>query len=175
MQLKIILPFVIVFSVVLTLYLVYIRSQSVIMSSVEDSQTILVKDRMNALQCILEHLHSPAKLDAIQQIFASYASEPDFVLLLLTDDTGKIIASTRYQDVGQYWKNPLFWPVADILVEKSILVQLSEHKKYLEAYSSVCHADPVGLRKQICGVLYYRQDLQYHKKIALVDLRRMFF
>ena len=172
-SLKLIIPCAMLFSMLLTFFFAYMDSRRVILSRVEKNQIILVKDHMNALQGILENRHTTVAPGAIQQTLSFYGAAADLDSLLLADHTGTIIASTRYQDIGRSWKNPVAEPFA--LTKQSIEVQLSQDRKWLDAYVSICTTRAGSLRKQRCGMLYYRKNLQYHKDIALADLYHMFF
>ncbi|MCI5144008.1 MAG: PAS domain S-box protein [Candidatus Electrothrix sp. AR3] len=172
-QLKVFIPCAMVSSVLLTIFFAFIGSRGVILDRVERTQRIAVRDRMNTLQGIVEHLQETSELDIIRQTISLYGAAPDHNILQLSDHQGKIIASTKYQTIGQYWLDQPVSSTVDSLENTSILVQLSEDKKWLISYASICHAKGQKLRSMICGILYYRQDLQYHKIIALTDLRLM--
>ncbi|MCI5144007.1 MAG: hypothetical protein D3923_00430 [Candidatus Electrothrix sp. AR3] len=174
-SLRILIPGAMIFLVLLTFFFACIGSRRLILHRVEETQIILVKDRLNALQGILENRHTAAKPEeGMQQALSLYGAAPDLETLLLTDYTGKIIASTRYQDVGLQWHNSLPRSVTDILKKKIISVQISKDREWLDAYAAICQAGTLTLRQQMCGVLYYRQNLQYHKNIALGDMYSYF-
>lgn len=96
---------------------------------------------------------------------------------MLTDQAGKIISSTQYQDIGLPWQETdsaeQQLPALS-LKRQSLLIKVSDDRQWLDAYASVCWpGEQQGLREQTCGILYYRQALQYHKKIALGDTYRL--
>lgn len=148
------------------------------MDRVESTQHILIRERIGTLQGILENIAAKEK-DLITQTLSLYGAAPDHGILMLTDQDGKVVSSTQYQDIGFSWQETAFAEQqipALVLREQSVLVRVSDDRQWQDAYASICRAGTrrtQGLREQICGVLYYRQNLQYHKNIALGDIYRV--
>jgi PAS domain S-box-containing protein len=175
LQLKTLIPCAMVLSVLLTIYVSFVGSQKVILARVERIQKIEIRSRMNALQGILEHLQPIIEKDIIQQTISLYAASQDHDRMQLISPSGKIIASTELQDIGRSWNNPLASSIMDMLENESLSVHLSKDRRWLESYTPICRAEGQKLRHRICGVLYCRKNLEYHKKIALGDLHQIIF
>ncbi len=177
MRLKFLVPCTMVFCVLMMILFSFIGSRSVILARVETTQHVLVRERIGVLQGILENIEGK-KRNLITRTISLYGAAPDHGILMLTDQEGNIVSSTQYQDIGFLWQETAFAEQqisALSLKEQSVLVKVSDDRQWLDAYASICRTgvEQGGLREQVCGVLYYRQNLQYHKNIALGDVYRV--
>ncbi|WPD23722.1 MAG: diguanylate cyclase [Candidatus Electrothrix scaldis] len=176
MQLRFLVPCTMFFCVLMTIFFSFLGSRSIILSRVENTQNVLVRERIGTLQGILEHIAVKEK-KLIAEILSLYGAAPDHDILMLTDQDGKVISSTHYEDIGLPWQETEFADrqvSAFSLREQSVLVNMSDDREKQDAYASICwKSEQRDLRNQICGVLYYRQNLGYHKDIALSDIYRL--
>ncbi|MDH4318540.1 MAG: diguanylate cyclase, partial [Desulfobulbaceae bacterium] len=111
---------------------------------------------------------------------ALYGASPDHDTLMVSDHNGRIIASSSYRDIGKPWRessaqNKINQGIINqIIQEQRIEIRLSEDKKWIEGYASICREkSPETLRDKLCGFLYYRQNLSYHEKRAFAEMRNM--
>jgi diguanylate cyclase (GGDEF)-like protein/PAS domain S-box-containing protein len=136
-----------------------------------------MRERINHLQTTAEQLLRLGMRSNLQQLVASIAAEPDLLYLVITDESGTIIASNRYAQVGERWRAAglaLSVPhIAAVQATKSIRLYNDPGERFIEGYASVCgETNPLVLRPSACGFLAYRVDLQYHYQVTDRSLQK---
>lgn len=178
--LRILLPTLICIFALLSCILSYFASSAVITTSIERDQLHLVRNQLNSWQALFESMLKLNQYEVIRQNVALYGGSPDHDTLLVADHTGRIIASSSYRDIGEPWRESGVRTklkqkiINQIIHEQRIEVRLSGDGKWIEGYASICRVkSPEVLREKLCGFLYYRQNLSYHKKRAFAEMRNM--
>lgn len=123
-----------------------------------------VRNQLNRAQNIIELLHKDATLLQIRTLVASFGADAGHELMVLTDNTGMVLASTSVKLLNKTAALPENAP--DIAAIKSITasggveVFLSEEGHKVNGYAAVCGLSTSDhLRLNNCGVMYLRNDI----------------
>ncbi|MDT8447711.1 MAG: response regulator [bacterium] len=151
---------------------------------VETNASVALTKLMTRLQITLEHAYSRGDHTLVQREVSGLASELDFKYILLFDDKGQILASSRIAHIGHSFitkleslseqeRKMVFSHLSEVRRTQAGHVYLGELKQYLVGiYPIILGNQPQKLREPIRGFLLIFQDLKSQKDEALQAVYR---
>ncbi len=154
--------------------LIYLVDRARLAQSVEKRVIREAKDRLSGIQGTLELLLELKQRDGVSRQLTAFSALPDNRTLLVTDPQGVIIASNQLTDRGTMLSEAhpevSSSMVSHVIDGRYLETHISADGNWLDAYASVCTRSKSALRRDNCGLLYHRIDLDYHQRIALQPL-----
>lgn len=156
----------------------FLLSRHFVLQNMEGSLMQEMRTRLNTTQGTAQRFLQLQHLEGIKKVVSAYGSDPDLEVVLIADAEGRILASTRYRDVGQLWSESSY-AFAEDKVERVTRTRISDvsvdrKKDTVSGYISICnaHAASGSLRNPRCGFLVHRASLGFHRNEALASLYR---
>ena len=177
LPLRVILPVVIALFAVIAGSVAYLHSKTLLDDKIKAQALFETRQQLSLAQGVLETFLRAGDLEAAQRLIASFGSDGSTQVALLTGNTGEIIASTRFSDVGLtpagrgYRINPDI--VARTEQTRALETLLQPEADRILGIDSIC--GPVngqGLRPDACGYLYVDKRLSYFAERSGVVLGR---
>ena len=126
-----------------------------------------IKARLNFIQGSVLQFLKTGNIDGINQLVASLYSENDLISFIITSESGEIIISNRYAQLGLHWNQLAeqinLQYVSESIKQNATNIYLSDDSRLLDGYSSLCQKQVLGkIHNDTCGFIFYRINMQYH-------------
>lgn len=171
---KYLLPLILLLFSLTATVLIYYVDRVQLIQTVEIRVHKEAEDRLTGIQGTMELLLELKELDGVARQLAAFSALPDNRTLLISGPGGKVLASNRQADRGRSLTET--HPEVSAAISERVInnrrieTALGSDSRWLDAYASVCTRSESGLRRDNCGLLYHRIDLDYHQRIALQPL-----
>lgn len=167
LKLRVLLPLLIGLLSLVATTTSYFASKQAVHSATKQSVIGHLQSNLTRAQGVLETIVNTQQISAINTIIASYGAQPDMLLTVVTNQKGKIIASTAHQYLFKQWSEPQIGIepsiINKILNERTISIEIAEQEQFINGYVSICPRKKNSIyRSQDCSFLLQRVDLNYH-------------
>ncbi|MEO5341823.1 MAG: diguanylate cyclase [Gammaproteobacteria bacterium SHHR-1] len=135
-----------------------------------------MRNRINQAQGSIERFLKIDYADGMRQLMASFGSELDLVVSLVTEPEGQVVAATQHRLLQQQL-DQIDYPIdpniaQQVIANRASQVVLSKDGRWVQGYASICAQDSHrSLRATRCGLLYHQADLEYHLDSASARVR----
>ncbi|MGI9227253.1 MAG: PAS domain S-box protein, partial [Gammaproteobacteria bacterium] len=176
-SLRYLVPLVIILAAILVIGFQYFATKPVLLKTIENDAKEDARSLLNRIQGPIETLLRYDNLDAAKSVIASFGAEQGLESLFLVNAQGKIIAATKLTLLNKQWGELSKYQdsdlVAYVLDTRGTKTKLSVNKQRIFGYSSICAGQDVQIiRPKDCGYLYYRQNINNKKVVALNRLNK---
>ena len=171
LKLRVLLPLLIGLLSLVATTTSYFASKQAVHSATKQSVIGNLQSNLTRAQGVLETIVNTQQISAINTIIASYGAQPDMLLTVVTNQKGKIIASTAHQYLFKQWQDPQIGIdpsiINKILNERTISIEVSESEEFINGYVSICPREKNSIyRSENCSFLLQRVSLDYHLQRA---------
>ncbi|MBF0256658.1 MAG: PAS domain S-box protein, partial [Gammaproteobacteria bacterium] len=175
-SLRFLIPTSAALSVLLVVVLSYHSTSSLLHEEVSQQVQRDMRNRLNQVQGSIERFLKIDYRDGVRQQVASFGSELDLAVALVTRADGRVLAATRLELVDKPLTEldfPLDRQLAErVIANRTSVVATSADGRWVQGYASICGQESSrSLRATRCGLLYHQVDLQHHLKAANASVR----
>ncbi len=180
-KLKYLLPLLIlVFAVVVNL-ISYVNSRTLVIAEEEKRLVSDIHNDLAQAQRTIERFLQLDDLDGVRRTVSAFAERSEVNLMLLADENGVVLASTRYAQVGKPVKSLQISLDQEIIeqinLSRSTQVRLMPETTDVFGYSSLCGKTVGVLRSNQCGYLFLEANIRLpiEREIFLLWRQAEFF
>lgn len=154
----------------------YMTVKKTIEHDIDESVASDMQRNLGRMQGVIERFYSLNHPEGINLLVSGYSADRDLIELLYADSEGKIVASTTWSNIGEYWRS-LALNVDPDIVDEVIDRKVSRVIEYdsegiMDGYTSICNNESRALlRNYSCGFIFYRVDLQYHLNQSISKIK----
>ena len=161
LPLRILLPAVIALFALMTTLVIYLANRAVLLPEVEGAAQRQVRDRLNLIQGLGESLLSAGHDGELRRMVASFGAEPELRLAFIADGEGRVVASTRINQIGRPWREALGESAGAVIervaAHRATELTVAREARRIDGFAAVCGGGE-RLRRERCGFLFYRHD-----------------